>query len=462
MDVAFYTFTKRKNSTKQPTGTGTVKACKLKDDCSVHNPVVICASNTMSYNYAHIRTWSRYYFVTDTVYLANNLVEYHLSEDYLASHKTGIGSTVAHIAFASDHYSSLMIDPRIALSTSRIPSRQSGSSWFNGDHYLLTVFNNANTGTDVAGMASVYYLTRSQMLVFKSWLGTDTVWEALQDYFQGNPLDAIFSLKWIPYEIPSGDLSTQNGINIGDQCCDYNNIPYVNNYAFIEKTAQFNHSTVYTDFRRYSPYTTGFVYLPGIGTMDLNIADFLSSDHINVKCTIEAITGSIMYSIERDGGEVVATASTNVAADVPLGRSSINASGVVNSIGGIIGGTVGAVLDLATNNIMGAGREASQAVSSAVNMIIAANQHTSSIAGGVGSRCATAIPKVMYMEYVIDTEDPTDANYIAVNGRPVNETHAIYTHSGYVQTIGASVALSASEQEIETINKMLDAGIYYE
>ena len=45
MNVTFYNFTKRRNSTKIPTGAGTVKDCKLKDNCSVHDPVILLASS---------------------------------------------------------------------------------------------------------------------------------------------------------------------------------------------------------------------------------------------------------------------------------------------------------------------------------------------------------------------------------------------------------------------------------
>lgn len=464
MNVAFYSFTKRRNSTLQPTGTGTVKACKLKDNCSVHDPVLVLNGSPVQYDYAHISTWGRYYFVTDIISLANGLTEYHLTEDVLASNKTAISTSKAYIAFASTGYDLWIPDTRIALGCQKMGGHLNGPNWFNDNHYLLTVFNDSNGAIDVAGMATVYYMTEGQLRAFKAWMSTSTVWDALRQYFQGDPMQAIFSLKWIPYTIPAADLSTQNGVMIGNQVWNYNNLPYVNNYATIYNNYGFSHSMwYYNDFRGFSPYTTGIMYLPGVGTMPINTGDFILSEKINLKCYIEAITGSVLYSIERgDSGIVVASASTNVAADAPLGRSTINTGGVMSGLSGAIGGVAGAIVGVASNDFRGAAAGASQAVSSAINMVVAASQHTASIAGGVGSRAAAAIPHAVYSEYYIDTEDPAAADYIAQRGRPVNKVDTIGSYSGFVQTINASIPLNATAEEIDEVNRFLDAGIYYE
>lgn len=464
MNVTFYNFSKRRNSTKQPTGTGTVKDCKLKDNCSIHNPVMICTGSTVTYNYVHISTWNRYYFVTDVVFLVNNLVEYHLTEDVLGSNKTAIGNSTAYIAFASTGFDYYMPDARLALGSQKTAGHLDGPNWFNDSHYLLAVFNDSNGATDVSGMATVYYLTESELRAFKAWMSTTTIMDALQAYFHGDPMQAIFSLKWIPYTIPGAHLATTNGISIGNQSWNHTGVSYVKDYAFIELSYGFSHSMVYTsDFRGFSPYTTGILYLPGVGTMPINTGDFVLSENITVKCHIEAVTGSVMYTIEKGStGIIVASASTNVAADAPLGRSTINAAGVMSGLAGAIGGTAGALVGFATQDLIGAAGGAAQAISSGINIVLAASQHTASIAGGIGSRCSSSIPHATYSEYYIDTENPDDTNYISHRGRPVNKVDSVGDYSGYVQCLNASVALNASEQEIREVNDFLNSGIYYE
>ena len=68
MTVRFYnSFYKRRNSTKQLTGSETFyeKDCKLKANCSEHDPVLILSTNDFSYTYAFIAEWAKWYFVVD-------------------------------------------------------------------------------------------------------------------------------------------------------------------------------------------------------------------------------------------------------------------------------------------------------------------------------------------------------------------------------------------------------------
>ena len=69
LTVTFYSnFTKKENSTKQPTGTGTDLTCVLKSPTSVTAPkieVTLTSGDPVSYTYAYIPTFHRYYFVSD-------------------------------------------------------------------------------------------------------------------------------------------------------------------------------------------------------------------------------------------------------------------------------------------------------------------------------------------------------------------------------------------------------------
>ena len=63
--VTLYTFSKRENSTAQPS-TGTDFYCVLKQPTSIINPTLeISASDITGYNYAYIAAFGRYYFMKD-------------------------------------------------------------------------------------------------------------------------------------------------------------------------------------------------------------------------------------------------------------------------------------------------------------------------------------------------------------------------------------------------------------
>ena len=66
INVAFYTFSKKSNSTAQPTGAGTVYSCTFLDAADILQPVVkldVTHNNTVTtYNYCYIADFKRYYY----------------------------------------------------------------------------------------------------------------------------------------------------------------------------------------------------------------------------------------------------------------------------------------------------------------------------------------------------------------------------------------------------------------
>ena len=466
MNITFYTFSKRRNSTKIPTGAGTVKDCKLKDNCSVHDPVILLANSPTLYDYAYIGTWGRYYFVHDIVSVANGLTEYHLTEDVLASNKTAIGSTVAHIAYASDHYNEFIVDPRMQVSTATAPQSvlvnaigTAPASIFNQDHFLLTVFNDA--GYTASGVCSTYYMTDSELVSLINWMCDDTIMHTLGTFFNGNPLSAISSCKWIPYTINPAHLSAlHTTVKIGtlDSQVEAKEVMIYNRETYGYKMQWDFHQ----DFRRVSPYTKGLLYLPGIGNVEVNLADFIGSDYMYIKVNIEDITGDVTYYVHNKLGNIIATYACNVASDIPIGWTTSNASGVGNSIIGTIGGAGVALVGALSGNAIAAVGGVSTAIASASNVALASNQKTTTVTGGLGSRSVSAEPAIKFTVFVASTMNPESADYIATLGRPVGEVHAINTHSGFVQTIDAHVSLAGSEQEMQEVNDFLNSGIYYE
>ena len=63
MNISYWTgFSKRKNSTKQPTS-GTTATVYLKDDTSILNPTFDCTGVPDNVNYIYVSDFGRYYFI---------------------------------------------------------------------------------------------------------------------------------------------------------------------------------------------------------------------------------------------------------------------------------------------------------------------------------------------------------------------------------------------------------------
>ena len=70
IDVNFYTFDKKPNSTKRPAGIGTTYKCNLIEPTSFTAPDIALAvpAKPTAFNYAYIPEFSRYYFIQDWAY----------------------------------------------------------------------------------------------------------------------------------------------------------------------------------------------------------------------------------------------------------------------------------------------------------------------------------------------------------------------------------------------------------
>lgn len=461
MNIRFYkTFSKRKNSTKQVgTATYSTHTCTLKQPTSMHDPIVQLATSEMLYTYAYIPDWSSYYFVQDVVSLHNGLVEYHLIEDVLATYKTTIGSVSAHVIYSSSNYDTWVNDARITVSSDRdVYGAKTGSAVLSSTGcYVLTVYDAQNLSS-VTGFGQSYLLNASAMGVVRRWFGDTNIYDALADYFHGTALDGVFDCIWVPFDPTWFSSVSPANIHIGNHDNASDNFPFSTgdacyrliNYAIHTATITIgvNRSTP-LDFRSVEPYTTGMLYLPGIGTIELSMNDWKGETDITIDMVMEAITGNVKYIIKKSNGMVIQECSCNLAARCPLGQMVHDGTGIIN--GALTGITKGIAGD-AVGMVVGLG----QAVMSAF-------KHSPSITGGVGgSRTAIAYPYIAEIEFRRKTGDPADAQYIVQRGRPCGQTVQISTLSGYVQCEGASVSGSMTEHEREEINNFLNTGFYYE
>ena len=92
MIINYWTaFSKRKNSTKQPSS-GTQLDVKLKDDCSIINPVFESAQMPANVNFIYVPDWGRYYFVNNVIYTTKTIKNFICEVDCLATAKAGISN----------------------------------------------------------------------------------------------------------------------------------------------------------------------------------------------------------------------------------------------------------------------------------------------------------------------------------------------------------------------------------
>ena len=113
MVVKLYNFSKRPNSTKQPSGTGTEYHVCMIENTSIINPrfsLKLPQNETfIDNNYAYIPYFNRYYFITDISW-DNGLWILSMSCDVLATAKAIIGQSTQYVIRSASDYDGSVVD----------------------------------------------------------------------------------------------------------------------------------------------------------------------------------------------------------------------------------------------------------------------------------------------------------------------------------------------------------------
>ena len=464
MKLKYWTgFSKRKNSTKIPTATGTEIDVWWKEETSIDSPSVVLASNTFNIDYCYINDWGRYYFVSAISTLADGTVQYDLVEDVLATNKTAIGSTVAQIGFSSTGYDTMKVDSRLPVKVTKTITKSSGSSpgLFDAQGcYVLAVSNNESN----MSMVCYYAVDQANLQTLMQEILTNSSLKAAVETYCSDVWDAIVSCTWVPFsrtEMPGSisDVSIVVANEITNAVGRKLNNPSV-------RTASANETIpwTYSDFRRIPPYTSISAWIPGYGYIDINSADLAGFTSLKFNFTADCSTGDVVCQITNSDGSVIfQSISYNMGVSIPLSNFTMDVGGVIQNTSSFLGNATNTALSVGSLNIAGAISGAFSMLSSGANAVLAANKREVSVKGTQGGRAIIAQGVDVYVFcFSVDTEDPNNASYIARWGRPVGVTHAISNHSGYVECIGAYVDMSGDNWEREEINSYLNGGFYYE
>ena len=462
MKLKYWTgFSKRKNSTLQPNDAQATEIdVVLKEDTSIDNPSVILQGNALNIDYCYIANFDKYYFVGSPIVLTNGQTQYDLEEDYLATHKTEIGSTVAQIAFSSSGYDVWKVDHRLPAKVTKTITKSSGSAGvFNGiGSYILGV-SNVDAGTSVV---CFYAMTQAELQSFMNEVATDTNMKTAVENYCADVWDAIISCTWVPFsisEIPGATTS----VKVANHTCTTQG-KRITNPPTRASSVTLSIPWTFSDFRRNPPFTTLAAWIPGFGYVSLNAADLVSDTSIKFEFMVDCVTGDVCCNmIDAVNSNIFQSVSYNAGVSVPLSRYTMDVGGFISAATNLAGNATDTVIAGGLLNPAGVVSGAISTLASGAALAIAANTREVSIKGGIGGRAVIAegIDVELYA-FSVNTESPNNANYIARWGRPVGQTHAISNHSGYVQCDAASVSIAGDNSERDIINNYLNTGFYYE
>ena len=464
MNVVFYSHNKRNNSLKRPTG-GTSISCVLKDSASITAPVLeLKIATRPEYNYAHIPDFGRYYYVNEWTY-NKGIWTCTLNVDVLTSWRNEILSTTAFIEYSSSDYSLDFTDNRVMstqekeISVDEIPS---ALSIFDADGcYILSVISTDANGYN--GACAVYALTQSQLSQFSAAITAqdflDGIWEGVKNSFN-NPFEAIVSCRWIPFSVDSlsGTVKeiivtyAETGVNGKLLNSNFKSQSFSMNLPRIGENAIFLDTI---------PFVTAVLYLPFVGTVPVDVDAYYNSNTLSCDMRCDVVTGDIVYTIGSTFDAFTSTYSGNCATQIPLSNNMVDSLGMVASTSGIIGGIVSTVASIALKKTVKTGLLTTGA--GVLGAVRSAEVHTSTngaLSSRIGSRISLTFKMVTIRSKVLEIVDSPQR--IAAIGLPCNKTLRLSTLSGYCQCSGASVSAPATDAELESINDMINSGIYIE
>ena len=470
----FFKFSKRKNSTKQPTGSGTSYTVNLKSGTSFISPTLLLEiSGYPDYNYLVFNGW--YYFVRDIVSVRQDLWEIYCDVDAMATAKSAILNIKAYVLYDSVANTEIP-DNRLPLKTSKSVSAATAACPFvpDGGCYILSLTgSNGSTGVykvdanELADLIDDLQDIEDNIFDFNGITPptkptSTNVWDWLEyigDYIKysfecsvrpitqffgsGNIPENIRECKFIPFNV--GITTPQSPIYLGSFLTQIASLGKLNTDT-VHRTTSVNIPWQSTDFRRRSPYTDVYLYLPYIGMTKLSSENLVGQSSIDVAYTLGLRDGTIIVTVS-SGSEIIGQYSGNVAASVPVGVSNINIPKTAQSI------------------IMGAAAVATKSVGAlgmaALNFGDSVTPNFSCV-GGLDGIASTATNQNITCYTVFHDTVVAPNTELSDVGSPTMAPKALATLTGYCQCTGAHVEADLPSPILDRVDAYINSGFYIE
>ena len=472
MQITLCNFSKRMNSTKQPSADvlaagKTFNDVALKELTNIDNPKLILAgasTNDYAYNYAYIHDWGRYYHIKSADLRHLDIYHASLELDDLATYKSQILATSAYVMYSASEYNRWIRDDRTpivarppeVLLTHSSPTID-GEAVFDDDQVspvmILTTVSQ-NTGLTYWKMqkSSIDHLLDSLTRAGGS------IWGSLQEQF-GDAMGSMISVHRLPINPLVIDIDSPTDLYLGSYHVADGEQSYIqasplaNN--FIHFRGRCGIPTGYLDYRVFEPYTRLKIRLPFIGLCDISHQDYSGSVYYDG--LINLLNGKIVWTLynDEDYTKAISTYSGQCGETIPIATQQIqNANALVESLGGAALSLGAAAVNPSVGIISG--------IATAANAFYHANDKSSNIIGSYSGGITEIINKRVEIiaEKMQTANDP--ANLLTLEGRPLCDVRTLSGLTGYVRTQGFSIDIAANSDVIRSINSKLDAGIYIE
>lgn len=446
-EIVLYHFSKRKNSTKRPTGQGTSVPCLLKSATTFQNPMFILQkpmNDMLQFNYAK---WAdHYYFIDSTTSINAGQTEISCTEDVLATYKNEISNYTCFIERSSNQ-TTLANDTMYIptndwiLSTRNVIHKEKIMTSTYSQQYIIRVVSRT-------GVAS-YYINGNQLNDLLDYMYTesnfaDVITDAITK-LMFDPFKYIVDLKWIPFVDSAFNNSNVETIQLGfwDSGVMAKRIDEDTVVNFSYSFAFDNPLYAITDFRYYSPsFSNYFIKLPFIGVVALN--PYKIDESVNALYQFDATSG--LCNVFLQSKKVVfASYQFQLSVPVQIGYASTNIAQLTTSAVSLVGAGL-------QGNI-------AQGISSGIEAGRSITAPEISMLGTIGNISNILNNQILeFNSYACTSINPDGAS----EGYADGTVRSISGLSGYIKCRNASIEISGFTGDQEAVNNYLNSGFYYE
>ena len=444
MDIYLYSFNKRNNSTKIPSG-GVKVSGQIKEPSSLITPSISFGGVEPEYNYAHIPRFGRYYWIREWTF-AGGLWMASMEVDVLASWKSYIGSSTQFVVRSSAAYDGDVIDSMYPATNTASTAQTTAENPFNPGlpTYVVGIIGKGGLN---GGAVSYYAMNEAEfrglgnyLLGDVSWVGSD-FGEFTADFIKQdfNPFQYVVSVNAVPYNCRSGLTSSVlfGWWDLGFSAGLAKTVDYIEFSLSVPKHPQRGRGT-YLNGPPYSSYT---LQVPPFGSIPLdgNVLSGANSIKCGIRCDIaanrlqlEVYAGSYLLHIaSADFGAPLQIAQVGTSkAEMIGGAASIAASIFTGDVAGAISGGVDALKSLFPQS------------------------QTKGANGSLAPYWLAPTLSAKFME--VTSEDNSNI------GRPYYKPAKLSSLPGFIMTREADIAAPATAEEITKIENELNGGIFYE
>lgn len=484
MNITFYQFVKRENSTAQPGAGVTSKTydCRLKDDTSIIDPSILIVkeaqqsyTDLLAYNYAYIADFGRYYFVRNVISVSNVMVEFVLEVDAMASFKSQIGGSSEYVLRSASSYDGDIVDnlyPTKGNTDLMIGSFSPAVAKFDSGKitYIVGLIN--NNSSNKFGAVQYYAMTTGEIGDMMSYLlgvpdentGIGQVIASVlaplsNTYLQESvsraildPAQYIVESFAIPYKPPiasSGQTVKANWFSVGGASGDIISSTSTEFFLFsgsltLPDHPQKNDRGPYLNL---SPYMKYWLYLGPFGDYPLDSVTVYSTRQVDYSIDGD-LMGNITCKLFVDGKQID-TLHANVKCNFPVAQVSMDITRAAQSAISM----TGSALKVSTGDVVNGIASGASGIISAADAITPKARSMSS--QGTFVNVFDNFYSYAEAHYVVD-DDNTH------RGRPLCKQVTINTLSGYILVSDPDIAISGTAEENTRIKSYMANGFFYE